>query len=171
MRCKNCGNEVSENDKFCSNCGTKLKPEVFHDNGETTEPEIDDAPVKTVAQKMIDDAKAARAYEKEKGYVSAYELSSSPEKFEADKLSWYPGKKRDDRKEKISELEKTGEVYCPKCLSTRITANKKGFNFVRGALGSAIGLDVGMIAGGIGAKKVVCTCLKCGYQWNAGKRK
>lgn len=174
MHCRNCGYEVSTNDKFCANCGTKLQSEIIGSNEAKVNEIIrtsknDVAPSKTAAQQMIDDANAARAYEKEKGYVSAYELSESREKFEVDKLSWYPGKKKDDRKERISELEKTGQVYCPKCLSTNIAANPKGFNFVRGAIGAAIGLDVGLIAGSIGSKKIICTCLKCGHQWKAGK--
>ena len=74
------------------------------------------------------------------------------------------------KKQRIAELEASGKVYCPKCLSTEVTAQKKGFGFVRGALGAAVGLDVGMIAGGIGSKKIVLTCLKCGYQWKPGKK-
>lgn len=73
-------------------------------------------------------------------------------------------------KEKIAALEASGQVYCPKCFSTSISANQKGFGFVRGALGANLGLDVGMIAGGIGSKKLYCTCLKCGYKWQAGKK-
>ena len=78
--------------------------------------------------------------------------------------------KKVERKGKIEELEKSGKVYCPKCLSTSVSAYQKGFGFVRGAIGASVGLDVGMIAGGIGSKKVICTCLKCGYQWKAGKK-
>lgn len=124
----------------------------------------------TAAQQMINDAVAAREYEKQKGYVPAQTIASSPETFDVDKLAWYPGKKKDERKAKIAELEESGQVYCPKCLSTSISANQKGFGFVRGALGANLGLDVGLIAGGIGSKKVICTCLKCGYQWKAGKK-
>ena len=122
------------------------------------------------AEEMIEAANAARQYEREKGYVPAQAIASAPETFDVDKLAWYPGKKKDERKAKITELEKSGQVYCPKCLSTSISANQKGFGFARGAIGAAVGLDVGLIAGGIGSKKVICTCLKCGYQWKAGKK-
>ena len=30
-------------------------------------------------------------------------------------------------KDKIKQMDKDGIVYCPKCYSTQITANKKGF--------------------------------------------
>ena len=60
-------------------------------------------------------------------------------------------------------------VCCPKCKSTSITANKKGFSLVKGALGVAtVGL-YGVVAAGHGKNKVVVTCLKCGHQWKTGK--
>lgn len=72
--------------------------------------------------------------------------------------------------ERKVELDAAGQVYCPKCLSTSVSANQKGFGFVNGALAANIGLDAGMIVGGIGSKKIICTCLKCGYQWKPGKK-
>ncbi|MGG7059838.1 hypothetical protein ACQPUZ_16350 [Clostridium tertium] len=58
---------------------------------------------------------------------------------------------------------------CPKCKSTSITANKKGFSLAKGALGVAtVGL-YGVVAAGHGKNKVIVTCLKCGHQWKAGK--
>lgn len=60
-------------------------------------------------------------------------------------------------------------VCCPKCKSTSITADKKGFSLVKGALGVAtVGL-YGVIAAGHGKNEVVVTCLKCGHQWKTGK--
>ncbi|MDD6678708.1 MAG: hypothetical protein PUF71_04900 [Firmicutes bacterium] len=72
--------------------------------------------------------------------------------------------------ENRKRMDAAGQIYCPKCSSTSISANQKGFSFARGAVGAMAGLDVGLIAGGIGSKKIVCTCLKCGYQWKPGKK-
>ncbi len=58
---------------------------------------------------------------------------------------------------------------CPKCGSTSITANKKGFSLAKGALGVAAVGAYGAIAAGHGKNKVIVTCLKCGHQWKPGK--
>ncbi|WP_346877125.1 hypothetical protein [Clostridium sp. UBA5712] len=59
---------------------------------------------------------------------------------------------------------------CPKCGSTSITANKKGFSLAKGALGVATVGAYGAIAAGHGKNKVLVTCLKCGHQWKPGKK-
>lgn len=58
------------------------------------------------------------------------------------------------RAERRERLEKSKEVFCPKCLSTDISANKRGWK-----------LTTGMI----GMNKIMVTCLKCGNKWKAGK--
>lgn len=70
----------------------------------------------------------------------------------------------------ITNSSKSDDVVrCPKCKSTSITANKKGFSLAKGALGVAtVGL-YGVVAAGHGKNKVIVTCLKCGHQWKAGK--
>lgn len=78
--------------------------------------------------------------------------------------------KKQERKQRVAELEASGQVYCPKCLSTNVTAQKKGFGFGKAALGAAVGLDVGLLAGGIGSNKVILTCMNCGHQWKPGKK-
>lgn len=75
-----------------------------------------------------------------------------------------------ERKGKIKELEQSGQVYCPKCLSTSVSANKKGFGIGKAVVGAAAFGGIGLAAGNLGAKKVICTCLKCGHQWSAGKK-
>lgn len=69
-------------------------------------------------------------------------------------------------------------VKCPKCGSTSISSNKKGYGVVKGAAGAALGTLVatplviaGLGAGNIGRQKVLCTCMKCGHRFKAGKVK
>lgn len=66
--------------------------------------------------------------------------------------------KRLNRKNQIAELEKSGVAYCPKCLSTSVTGAKRGFSAGQAYLG-------GVLFGTVGANKMKCVCLKCGYEW------
>lgn len=70
------------------------------------------------------------------------------------------------KRQRIKENKKNGIACCPKCGSTSITANKKGYGVGKAVVGaSLIGEGVGLIAGTIGSKKVIITCLNCGHQW------
>lgn len=60
-------------------------------------------------------------------------------------------------------------IKCPKCSSTQITANKKGFSAGKAAAGLFLAGGVGLLAGAIGSGKVKVTCLSCGNEWEAGK--
>ena len=180
MFCPNCGHNCGDAN-FCSNCGRSLKDvsvEVLTDS-QPTDKRAD--MILRYGQYMPNRLEAIRVLRQDTGMGLLEAKQTIDELFgeESESTSprtvdvapmWYPGKKKEERKAKIAELEKSGQVYCPKCLSTSISANQKGFGFARGAIGAAVGLDVGLIAGGIGSKKVICTCLKCGYQWKAGKK-
>lgn len=61
------------------------------------------------------------------------------------------------------------EIKCPKCKSTQLTANKKGFGLGKAVVGGLLTGGVGLLGGFIGSGKVVITCLKCGNSWKAGK--
>ena len=78
-------------------------------------------------------------------------------------------KKAEERelKDKIKQMDKDGIVYCPKCYSTQVTANKKGFSIGKAAAGSLIA--GGVLLGAVGRNKIEVTCLKCGHKWKAGK--
>lgn len=57
-------------------------------------------------------------------------------------------------------------VRCPRCSSTQITAQKRGFKVGRAVgVGIATGAIGGLIAGATGKNKVIITCLKCGHEW------
>ncbi|MGL4571858.1 MAG: TM2 domain-containing protein [Clostridium sp.] len=62
-------------------------------------------------------------------------------------------------------------VCCPKCGSTQLTANKKGFGLAKGALGVATFGAYGVVTAGIGKNKVIITCLNCGKQFKPGRGK
>lgn len=63
----------------------------------------------------------------------------------------------------------TTPVCCPKCGSTQISANKKGFGVGKAVVGAAVAGPIGLTVGNIGSNKVIVTCLKCGHRWQAGK--
>jgi DNA-directed RNA polymerase subunit RPC12/RpoP len=69
----------------------------------------------------------------------------------------------------ITAAAQDDDVRCPKCGSTSLTANKKGFGIGKALVGAALTGGVGLLAGGIGKNKVEVTCLKCGKQFKAGK--
>lgn len=69
------------------------------------------------------------------------------------------------KKERIKENKANGVACCPKCGSTSLSANKKGFGVGKAAVGVFTVGVLGAAAGGIGSGKVVVTCLNCGHRW------
>lgn len=67
------------------------------------------------------------------------------------------------QKQQEREYKKTAK--CPRCGSTSLSGNKKGFGIGKAVVGAALTGGIGLIAGNIGAKKVRITCLKCGKQF------
>lgn len=61
------------------------------------------------------------------------------------------------------------KLYCPKCGSSQLVANKKGFGAGKALAGAVITGGVGLLAGFIGSGKVKITCLKCGSKWKLGE--
>ena len=73
-------------------------------------------------------------------------------------------------KERITQMDKDGVPYCPKCKSASLSANKKGFGVGKAVAGAMLTGGLGLMAGNINAKKVRLTCMKCGHQFWAGKK-
>lgn len=57
---------------------------------------------------------------------------------------------------------------CPRCRSTDITANKKGFGLGKALGGAILTGGIGLAAGFIGSGKIKMTCLSCGHEWKPG---
>ena len=60
-------------------------------------------------------------------------------------------------------------VKCPKCGSENLSIDKQGFGVGKAVIGGLLMGGIGIAAGGIGAKKIRITCLKCGNQFMSGK--
>ena len=60
-------------------------------------------------------------------------------------------------------------IKCPKCGSTQLTTDKKGFSGGKAVAGAVLTGGIGLLAGTIGSNKVIITCLKCGNQFKPGE--
>lgn len=57
----------------------------------------------------------------------------------------------------------------PKCDSTQLTSNKKGFSGGKAVARSVLTGGIGLLAETIGSGNVIITCLKCGHKFKAGE--
>lgn len=67
------------------------------------------------------------------------------------------------------EMDEQGIVYCPKCLSTSISSQKKGFGVGKALVGGALTGGIGLLAGAIGSNKIELYCMKCGNKFTASR--
>src|SRR3954469_25188334 len=61
-------------------------------------------------------------------------------------------------------------VVCPKCKSTQLSANKKGFSCKKAVVGAALTGGIGLLAGTMGSNKIIITGLSCGNQFKPGAK-
>jgi len=62
-------------------------------------------------------------------------------------------------------------LCCPKCNSTEIHSEHKGFSGGKALAGVLLTGGIGILAGTIGSKDIQLTCLKCGNKFQAGEGK
>ena len=192
MFCPNCGMDC-QNANFCPGCGACLQELRGPAAAPAAYPPLNEPYLQTIQGKQIDLHKllcmygmgwrrtGAYSYLMGLGLTMAQAKEVLDPLYEAHQGEKVPFKESllaqaaleadeaQARKEKIRQLEASGQAYCPKCLATSVAANKKGFGVGKAAVGAALAGGPGLLAGNIGAKKVRCTCLKCGHQWMAGK--
>jgi hypothetical protein len=61
-------------------------------------------------------------------------------------------------------------VHCPKCNSTQVSAQKRGFSGGKAIAGAVVAGGVGTLAGFHGSGNVDVHCLKCGHSWSPAVR-
>ena len=75
-----------------------------------------------------------------------------------------------ERQKRIEKLRSESIAYCPRCLSTSLSANKKGFGIGKAVVGGALVGPLGLTAGNIGRSNITVTCLNCGNRFKPGRR-
>lgn len=121
-------------------------------------------------KRIIDDA-YAKWYVPgpKKGFWEKFAEEAEKQRIKSQEQAALKKKEKREEKDRVKQMDKEGTVYCPKCKSTSLSSNKKGFGIGKAVIGAALTGGIGLIAGNINAKKVRITCLKCGYQFWAGK--
>ena len=61
------------------------------------------------------------------------------------------------------------DIKCPKCGSSQISSQRKGFSGGKAVAGAVLTGGIGLLAGTIGSNKVNLCCLKCGNQFKPGE--
>lgn len=75
--------------------------------------------------------------------------------------------RRNELRESVEQQKREAAkpAACPRCYSTSITANEKGFGVGKAVVGVGLFGLPGILAGSIGRKKIKVTCLSCGHSW------
>lgn len=168
--CSQCGNSLEENARFCSSCGTKIEPEKINSpenvimmnlNG------IDFDLVEICKEADNNDDKILKCLRSKTNstFRECISFLRDQSKIDSSIIEKAKALAKERRESEINELKAKKEVFCPKCLSTSVSANKNGFGLGKAALGGIALGPVGLLAGMIGSKKIKLTCLNCGNQF------
>ena len=156
MFCPNCGNNCFDA-KFCPNCGNSLNKELINVNP-IVNAEMPPQPINVAyyVRKYAPNREAAIAALRADTGMSAVEAIDAVDAVftKNGQPSFADLAKKDDKlptkketlAKKREELKDSGQVYCPKCLSTSISANRKGFGIGKAVIGLSVAGGLGLTA-------------------------
>lgn len=145
MFCTKCGKENRADSAFCGYCGNPFTAFVADrpKTGELTKTDMDLAYYKANLQMQ------QRAL-----HIRQQELEEAQRQTEQQRQQLQLQQKQYDKM-----------MRCPRCGSTSLSGNKKGYRIGKGIIGAAIFGPLGFMAGNIGSGKVVITCMLCGHKF------
>lgn len=158
ISCPECGGKVSDQAPACIHCGyplqnkrnTKYCPYCGKENDVTSE-------FCCYCGKSFTYTTPSSASSNTSSTIKNVNLVVDTESLELRKLE----------KERL-QAEKdhyTSMARCPKCGSTSLSGDRKGYGVGKAVVGVALLGGAGLLAGEIGANKTVVTCLKCGHKF------
>lgn len=143
--CPSCGKENQVGSAFCGYCGNSLDsflPDSM-DIGEMEKSDVDLA------------------------YYKA-NLQMQQQALQMQRIELEETRKRTEQQQQQLELQRQqyeDMMKCPRCGSTSLSGNKKGYGIGKGIIGASILGPFGLVAGNIGSGKVLVTCMKCGKKF------
>ena len=145
MFCTKCGKENSADSKFCGYCGNPFTSFVAEkdENSKMTKEDMD------------------LAYYKASLQMQQQELLMREQQLEEARRQT----EQQQQQLRLQRKQYDDMMKCPRCGSTSLAGNKKGYGVGKGVVGAAMFGPLGLMAGNIGSKKVIVTCMKCGYKF------
>lgn len=145
MFCSNCGTENQNESNFCKGCGKPIYVKVITKAEEHSPEDI---------QKMFMAAQLKMQHESLK-----FQQQQMRDQQEAMRIQ--------QKQLQVQQQQYNSMMRCPRCGSTSLSGNKTGFGVGKAVIGAALIGPIGLVAGNLGAKKVVVTCMKCGKKFKA----
>ena len=153
MICPHCNEEIPDDSIFCSSCGKRLEPSP----AEVIPSDTIVCPNSNFCSNCRTPlSQTALTNLKEQ---SELQLQQAQLKMQAMAL------KAQQEQLQLQQQQYSSMARCPRCGSTSLSGNKKGFGIGKAVVGAALVGPLGLVAGNIGAKKVQVTCLKCGKKF------
>lgn len=145
MFCTRCGKENRADSSFCGYCGTPFTSFVA-EKAETD---------------GITKADMDLAYYKANLKMQQQALLLQQEELEEMRRQT----EQQQKQIKLQQKQYDKMMKCPRCGSTSLSGNKKGYGIGKGVVGAAVFGPLGLMAGNIGSGKVVVTCMQCGHKF------
>lgn len=179
MFCINCGQQLQEGAKFCSNCGTPVgtaTPATPAPTGPELVMTLNGHDIDLVALHDKHGLFTPRSFKinaikdvKERAGVDLTTAKSFIDSIidREDLIAYFADKDAKDQAAFQAEKEALGDsLYCPKCHSTAIHIDKKGYSLTKGVVGTLVLGPLGLLAGKHHSNRLRYKCLKCGHEWH-----
>lgn len=183
MFCMNCGKELPDGAKFCMHCGATLDRSSQAQPVTPATPVVESIPnfpmeLNGVTYNVVElcdriellkiDGMFSRANSCHKlSDITGIGNSKSTELV----IEWEHNDDLKNMVRKYQGMQTPADDIprCPKCNSTHIEIDKKGFSGGKAIVGGLLTGPVGLAAGFMGKNDRIGTCLKCGHKWKIGK--